>query len=202
MAANLEDLSFAALLDELERRLRAAGTSVPDRLAPGLPDEEVRSRLAEVGLDAPGDLVTWFGWHNGIRPEAPPVGANQLIVEMPLSLDQALDDWAERDHGPESWQWERGWLPLAYHDNADRLAIDCTPPQGQVARAYMWSPHQPFADRTTSDIRPLATVVRWWLEAWDAGAYEYTIEPFPSFGPALIGEARLAVVPPERFGFI
>lgn len=39
----------------------------PTSWRPELKADEVRVRLKNHGLDAPEEIVEWFGWHNGDR---------------------------------------------------------------------------------------------------------------------------------------
>jgi hypothetical protein len=160
---------FAALLAELEDRIRATGAGVVDLLAPGISEDQVRTELAEVGMDPPGELVTWFGWHNGLTTAHPKsYGDGLLLLWLPLTLAESIAEWRPQDHGFEPWQWNPTWLPIGLRGGPERLAVDCTPPQHEVATLRM---ADPFSGSFNLDDRPnvtgFATIVGWWIEAMD-----------------------------------
>jgi hypothetical protein len=58
-----EELSAA--IRGLEIAWEAAGSTASAQLAPGLPAEEPRTQLSELGYQASDEMVTWWGWQNG-----------------------------------------------------------------------------------------------------------------------------------------
>ena len=79
------------LLEEFEREARSAGAPTDLWLDDGIGASEVISELADVGLIANDELITWFGWHNGIR-DAATAGAGSRVLPfiIPASLDAAI----------------------------------------------------------------------------------------------------------------
>jgi len=61
-------------LEELERRLREFGAPIVDAFGPGIAADEIRAVFDAERLDAPDDVVAWWGWHDGaVLSDAPPV---------------------------------------------------------------------------------------------------------------------------------
>ena len=76
-----------ALLDELERRLRAFGAPIADAFRPGAAPGHVRDALEQERVRAHEDLVAWWTWHDGAElvpppddPPIPPDVAENMLV--------------------------------------------------------------------------------------------------------------------------
>ena len=83
---------LAALLEELERRLAEAGAPVASSLRPGVPERRVRAELEAAGAPAHGDIVAWFGWHDGAAGgDVPPDYEGPGIRQRPETTLAA--DW-------------------------------------------------------------------------------------------------------------
>lgn len=171
--------SLADVLAELEGRLHTLGAGVAALLAPGLSEDQVRSRLAELGMEPPGELVTWFGWHDGLLDHPDPALEQfyPVIRWHLMSLEQCLQDWFGQPRGAEVWQWDPTWLPIGHYGNADRLTVNCTPPQQRSARLSIYSAEEGGFGRCEAPIvTGFAGVVRWWLDALDADHITYVPE--------------------------
>lgn len=166
------------VLAELEGRLVTIGAGVVGLLAPGLSEDHVRSRLGELGMEPPGELVAWFGWHDGlINPDPAFERYDRVIKWHPMSLEQCILDWSGQPRGAEDWQWDPTWLPIGHHDNSDRLTVDCTPPQQWQARLSIYSAVEGGFGRCEAPVvTGFAGVARWWLDALDAGHITYVPE--------------------------
>lgn len=162
-------------LARLEDALARAGSPVVSLMSPGLAPEVVRAALEPLGMQPPGELLTWFGWRNGFPPGTPAwSGRTSILWWAPFSLEAAVAEYHWQKPGPEVWQWRPTWLPLAHSDSAPRMAVDCTPPQGQEATVRMADPFAGgFDEAEVSSVRGLAGVVDKWVEAIDIGAYVY-----------------------------
>jgi len=171
--------SLGEVLAELEERLVTTGAGVAGLLAPGLSEDQVRSRLGELGMEPPGELVTWFGWHDGLVKHPDPAFEQfyPVIRWHPMSLEQCILDWTGQPRGAEDWQWDPTWLPIGHYGNSDRLTVDCTPPQQWPARLSIYSAEEGGFGRCDAPVvTGFAGVVRWWLDALDAGHITYVPE--------------------------
>ncbi len=53
-------------LESLEARLTTLGAPVVGHFNPPLPESVVSEALRALGVPAHPDLVTWWGWHDGV----------------------------------------------------------------------------------------------------------------------------------------
>lgn len=168
-------LNLPELLLELEVRVRDQGAPVADLLAPGLPEEQIRSALAAIGLAAPDEVVQWFSWHNGtVRTQ--PRHEVVLILWRPYSLEEAIQQWLGRERAIAEGWWREEWLPIGDYFNADRLAVHCPNPATKLAVVRNVVPEEGGWDEDeVPSVQSLALVVSWWLDAlrrrwvrWDA----------------------------------
>lgn len=60
------NLELLAALETLEARLTTLGALVVEQLNPPLPESVVSEALRALGVPAHPDLVTWWGWHDGV----------------------------------------------------------------------------------------------------------------------------------------
>jgi len=162
---------FLALLNRFEDRVRATGAGVAGLLAPGIPEGRVRAELAEIGMEPAGELVTWFGWHDGLTTANPKSwGDGCLIAWCPLSLRESIEEWQRQPCGTESWQWIPTWLPIGLSGGPTRLAVDGTPPQAVQTTVRMAAPDALLFDEDqVPSVTGFATAVGWWLDALEQG---------------------------------
>jgi hypothetical protein len=115
-----------AALARLERTWSRLGLAIADAAAPGLDEEVVRSTLSVLDLEAPAELVTWFGWHNGASTS--PYMREALPGWWLLTLDECVDRFlSHRDFGrPEGWAWVETLFPIMAMD-AYRLLAEVRP---------------------------------------------------------------------------
>lgn len=170
---------FIDTLHELEARWVQVGARIVPRLQGGLADDVVRDRAARIGVEFPSELVTWWGWHNGVEVgdgedwSSFSIGPGGFRL---LSLDEALaeyDDWRRIHAAPDVMVWEGSWIPLVSFQ-AERLAVDCTAGPGETCPVRFigetWEGHeQPVASS-------LEGLVEHWLDAFDAGAVTWDDE--------------------------
>jgi hypothetical protein len=118
------------------------GFWVAESAAPGLDEREIRRQLTAYDLDPPAELLTWWGWHNGVLD---PEGANQpdlyrssgIDLWALISLDEAIEimrAWrvaADRasagDVALRDDVWPQGWLPIL-GGGSDSLIMRCDGP--------------------------------------------------------------------------
>jgi hypothetical protein len=171
-------VDFLALLNRFEDAVRATGAGVAGLLAPGISEAQVRAELAVIGMEPAQELVTWFGWHNGLTTAHPETtGDGCLLRWCPLSLRESIDEWQRMPRGPELWQWKPTWLPIGLFGGPQRLAVDCTPPQARLATVREAVPEFGYFDESqVPSVTGFATVVGWWLEALEQGWYTFVPE--------------------------
>ena len=106
---NMKDIE--SLLQRLDKTLREYNPTFYGLLYPPLSGDEVVSKLAELGCDD-GDLKAWFGWRNGIDPDADPDVECMIFYfgAMPMSLDAVIGTVRARER---TRVWEEHFIPLA-----------------------------------------------------------------------------------------
>jgi predicted DNA-binding WGR domain protein/cell wall assembly regulator SMI1 len=116
---------LAAALKDLDTLWKKKLPQVVNSLRPGV-DASSHAGLARVlaGKKLPGELATWFGWHDGQNPGAPSVcDDNNFFMH---SLDSACATWtflndnAEDIEGPV----DSSWLPLLENGAGDHQVYD------------------------------------------------------------------------------
>lgn len=134
------------LLQELENRWKEKGSDDYTAMAPGLGAEEVVGTLEAQGLRAPGELIDWYSWHNGVVREKAgagwvllaPSGFQQFSLRESLEERESSSAQATRtasemaqflgDEVPEmlepSYWWEPTWFPIARPAGPDVLVVD------------------------------------------------------------------------------
>jgi hypothetical protein len=126
------------LLDELEQKLKAYGAPIAGALRHGAAPEHVREALAAEGVPAHDDLVTWWGWHDGVEIDAPAVesgpgiyqrGENTLVGPwLLLSLADAIRirRWFRElhDRAGIGHLLPDAWVPVLTTDGAGELFAD------------------------------------------------------------------------------
>jgi cell wall assembly regulator SMI1 len=137
---------LALLLTELEQRWTEKGSDDRELMAPGLDRAEVVRTLEGRALPAPGEVVEWFAWRNGVRSELArprwvllaPSSFQQL--SLPESLEERetriqgaaqaaadagpVDDAEDRELLDPTFWWEPTWLPIARAASPMLLTVD------------------------------------------------------------------------------
>lgn len=173
------------LLEAFQDALAHQGVPVERFLSPGTSPERVRSRLNDIGLRAPDELVAWFGWHDG--PKRMPGSASVLPRFLFWSLDEAISMHVSprgQPKGTEDWQWNPAWLQIMGDGNG--LAIHCAedPTEPPLVRALtMDGEYGTQPKKTLRQVVSLCTPVAWWTEAvsenwyrWDAKSQLWDID--------------------------
>jgi cell wall assembly regulator SMI1 len=172
---------LASLLVELESRWKEKGSDDYTLMLPGLDRAEVARTLEANGLRAPGEVVDWFAWHNGIDKaragsrgvEVAPSGFRQLSLResleeretsLRLAAKTAVDVGPVHDEdrelaAPNSW-WEPTWLPIGVSSAPVVLAIDLagtsdTVPVLSVEWADIFEFRKPRVDSLAAFVRLL-----------------------------------------------
>ena len=193
------------LLEELERRLRAYGAPIVDAFGPGIPADQIRAVFDDEGLNAPDDVVAWWGWHNGAAlSDAPPVRSGPGVYLR--SENTLIDDWhvLSLDEATRTHRWFRanyadagaadllpaGWFPILVTGAKPTMWIDCSAGAEEPAPLYV-DEHLP---EPAGPLFPsLATFVAAVIRAFDEGLLRPHPEDarVPTFdAPALTGELR------------
>ena len=175
-ADNADDaiaVPLRAALDELERRLRSAhrssSTSDPVRRHP-----RWTTLLGGHGLEAPVELETLWGWHDGtdsIRYED-----NQLVGHWHLfSLEQAADHHRVHrevydDPLSDPAGYPRGWFPALLYWNGPFAAIDCGSRERGERPLYIVNPHGDYPlDPPAPDFPSLRNLIETLVRFFDLG---------------------------------
>jgi hypothetical protein len=172
------------LLETYEYECDRMGSPIERALAPGISEQQVRATLAEVGLVANDEVVTWFAWHDGERDDLEDPSLDAMPQFLPASLFYAVKRYRdsvlefEPPYGTDvPWEYfmfgaGEGWLMLM--DSSRGCAIDCfaeldrsTPPRIRSASENFLESGSERLYRAVS----LCTLVTWWLEGLRTGAY-------------------------------
>lgn len=183
-------IALAGLLVELEQVVQAVSARTDLGLAPGLPPEEVESTLATVGLRANAELLTWFGWHNGLERSNRQIAWRTLPGIIPGSLQDlvriyrtdVLDFVAPVERGvvvPQrffTYGLGFGWLPLEV-DSTTRYAVSCFGESNAIPLIRRAEPEyfQPAWHDKLQAVS-LCTPVAWWLQGVASGAHLWNKE--------------------------
>jgi cell wall assembly regulator SMI1 len=177
---------------------RAQNAPVVNHLAPGLTADEIDALEREHGVELPGELRDWWGWHDGATTgmvSGPPseVGAGPWTL---MSLGEALDtrrsqlDLNDRPFPADQADWESEWapwfLPVVTVGNA-WLFADLNAAADGHAPIHLWAhtPEDVFAIQAPS----WTQVVTTWAEALEAGHFTWS----PAAGEWVWAD----VLPPE-----
>lgn len=112
-------------LEAFERTL--SGHSVPavQHLSPPLPAGMVEATLTGLGLPAHPDLITWWGWHDGVPFRNREEEGLITSAYWPLSLARAAEVWQETSGGDldEGIDPPRELFPVLAWDNVVTLRV-------------------------------------------------------------------------------
>lgn len=112
-------------LEILEARLTALGAPVVEHFNPPLPESVVSAALRALGVPAHPDLVTWWGWHDGVPFDQFVSQGMITSAYWPLSLEAAAKIWRETsDHDPDELSPPRELFPVAGWENVATLRVN------------------------------------------------------------------------------
>lgn len=180
--------SLADRLVRLEQAWQGAGAPIGRLLAPGVDAAQVRDALAPLGLQPSGELLTWYGWRNGVRPGTPWRYAATHATFTLLSLGQSVEryqfhqaimrdvvDGERRDPAEAERLREEllpsAWFPLCSADG-DSLLADLSAPALDVTPVY-WRPRD--GDKIVA-AGSICDLVGAWLQLLDVGFAEWSPE--------------------------
>ena len=162
------------LLPEFEMELRRAGVAVDECFAPPIGRSTVAAAFERLALPLPEEVVTWFGWHDGVVDLT-------WMKAFPkfefYSLENVVDRYLNErgwPKGHEDWQWNPEWIQLLGDNNG--LAIECLPPSDVSPRVRPLSHDGEWGtqpDNGYAQVVSLCTPVTWWIESLRAGEYTW-----------------------------
>ena len=167
--SNRSSGELTALLRQLEERLAAAGVPM-SALRPGLPREQIVAMFRARGLDAPGELIEWFGWHDGAES-----GIMPIPVLVPASLAWALERYTYDLNSPRSWGFDPEWLSIERVPTSLNVQLTAGAQTPLVRRSDEDHPVGDTTD-TTFEVRSMCVPVSWWIEDIDSGALTWRSE--------------------------
>jgi cell wall assembly regulator SMI1 len=113
-----------ASLDGIVAHLRRLGRRVPDLLQPGLDEEQIKAREADVPFAFTRELQALYRWRNGTRALA-----GDILDELNffpgfyfMSIEEAIRTFRERESAP---QWRPGWFPVFADGAGDFYIVPC-----------------------------------------------------------------------------
>ncbi len=141
-------------------------------MLPGVDADELRGRLGAFGLEAPDDLITWFGWHNGY--EAPPgqPWRGALLGVVFASFEAMSTYYTDMFLAHEVELLPAGsarWFPVVAFGGNQHIVMDCgddADTRGTVAGLT-----ESFFDPRAYRARTLAEPVEWWCEFIASGLW-------------------------------
>lgn len=147
-------------------------------LRPPLPRGDVERALVELGLQPSGEMVDWWGWHDGLieSPSQHMRITGSRLEFLPLSTAINVYEM-QRQAGLEAWEdgepgefWPRSYFPWVVDGGGGSFALDLTDPArgNPVRRRY-----KDHWDNEHVEANSMAAVVAAWLEFFDAGAWGY-----------------------------
>lgn len=172
----------------LEDTLRFARAPIAGYLAPGLPPEVVRERLAPAGIDP-----LWYGWHDGTRGNVD-LGHETWALAPGvhfISLDEALKSYGRVreflasmvDEGLAARDfWPEGGFPITSHLMGGYVdAVSCD----LVTAGATWFAH--WDDKPEPNGPHLADLVERLNHRWWHGAYRWDGERWVMGPEAVLG---------------
>lgn len=122
---------LAESLTTLKERLVAGGSRVATLLRPGLGETSVLQALEDVDAPPHGDLVTLFGWHDGIEDDGTAI---RLFPSGFFPLREILEFYPkflvlfaglERDLGlPARTLYDPAWVPFLWGGGGSNHCLD------------------------------------------------------------------------------
>jgi hypothetical protein len=162
---------LSTLLEQFDEELRSQGVDVSEHLAPGVSADYVARVLGDIGLEPPDELVAWFGWHNGPLP-ATRSYLPQFIT--PISVEDAVAVHKAKMSGDEELRWDvhPGWVKL--ESPSFGLSVNCEESPENPPLVRRSDVDLPLSrEGSFRQVVSLCTVVAWWIDALDRGAYSY-----------------------------
>ena len=168
-------------LARLEELLRERGAPVVPRLQPPATPEALAAVEEYLGRPLPLEVRQWWGWHDGTNAKPDERAARGSIgpffiflraeraIEVTRYRRNEAEDIAPED--PDSL-WRGTWLAIG---TFGRVACDCAVEADASVPILKVDPH--LVDELGGvAARSFGEMVRWWIEALEAGAWIYEAE--------------------------
>jgi hypothetical protein len=178
--SEIERLSSEQLA-HLEELLRERGAPVVPRLQPPATPGALASVEEHLGRALPLEVKRWWEWHDGtdIKPDERAVRGSIGPSFIFLRTEWAIEDsqWRRSEaeeiapEDPDSL-WSTSWLAIG---SLGKVACDCAVGVDAPAPILKVDPHL-VDEMGAVAARSFGEMVRWWIEALEAGAWIYEPE--------------------------
>lgn len=186
------------LLAQLERQWRRHDLPIAGRLRPGLSEDEVRTRLADLGVSPAREYVEWFGWHDGATTES-----MMTPVFRIETLQRCIQQYTTHViPGGLDEETNAGWFPVATITDGSVIVTDCTGSSTDLAVTTIVT-REGGRFPAEYQLPSLAVPVRWWVDLFTADAWTRW-EGFPEAVRSHLDEEALSAFPwtARQQGFI
>jgi cell wall assembly regulator SMI1 len=167
-------------LDALAAGWREQRAPIADTLRPGLSGPVMDEATSSLDMTLPIEARVWWGWHDGASTMTNCAIGLDLIF---LPLENALDLYRRHLQTAEQLSaagdvttpddaWPRSWLPMCSTGRGAMMVCDCSVPEG-APTPIRHVDLEFFSEAAEPVAASLGTVVSWWLEALDRGAWSY-----------------------------
>ncbi|WP_378099257.1 hypothetical protein [Cellulomonas sp. T2.31MG-18] len=166
--------SLSTLLPRLERAWRLRKAPIVEGLRPGLTDDAIDALMAPTGLVPPGELRTWWRWHDG-SAGGESIGPGSWQFGSLAEMIQTLEYWrrfqASSCDASEPAVWKSSWFPAVQRGPNHVLHVDTsaatTAGEAPVGNA------EPFDDEPRDVVRATSftQVVGLWLGLIESGTF-------------------------------
>jgi cell wall assembly regulator SMI1 len=171
-------------LNALAARWEEQRAPVLTKLRPGLSGDAIDRASAACGLTLPTEARTWWGWHDGTNTTTATYAIGLDLLYLPLEKALAvykrqLNVTQRVANGDDSLApedvWPENWLPLSVKGNGAMMVCDCGVPDG-APTPIRHVDHEFFNEARHPVARSFGTVVSWWIDALDRGAWTYNAD--------------------------
>ena len=156
------------LLEDFEAELRTQNVPVDRLLRPPVPPKAVRAHFAQLGLDAPDEAVTLFGWRDGVEAG---LGLALPVFEL-ASLEGVVSRYQRSRLGLGEWDWNPHWVQVMGGKYGLAIRCDDQPDRSPLVRSVEDAAGSQDW-QTDYQVLSLCTPVTWWIDAMRRGWYRY-----------------------------
>jgi hypothetical protein len=167
------------LLQTYELCLRSIGAPVEGWARPGLDRQTIDETAASLGLRLPAEGRMWWQWHAGptemgkgklFGPSGPAITLEEAVEtyrESRRIAEKSAHAWPDED---SDFIWNPMWFPIKGVELP--VAIDCSVSETDPTPVLFvdWQAIDGFFEPKAASI---AEMVGWWIDAIDAGAWEW-----------------------------
>jgi hypothetical protein len=145
----------AQLLHALEERWRTRGAETPDRMAPGLSDEEIDRIAAPLGFALPEEIRTLYRWHDGSQRYVMTWARGMISLQVVVAEAATMPPWDE-ERRPT-------WLRIL--DERPYLVADCA--VGLHDPVPIWNYGPDWGPATRPVFASVGDMVALWIDLID-----------------------------------